>query len=95
MTAYEQAYIQYQEACKNDFFDAWGIAINPKTLYELRAECLSQLVAYSTGDGMLEKLFGLVIIPCRDCAEDKMYVVDEFLGRQLQELYGERRSDER
>ena len=94
MTKYDQAYWQYKEAQKNNFFDAWGIAINPKTLYELRAECLSQLVAYSADVGMLEKLFGLVIIPCRDCAEDKMYVVDEFLGRKLQKLYGERKDNE-
>lgn len=84
MTAYEQAHNAYREALKNNFWDAWGIVAAPKTIYRLRAECMEHIVVYRGGaPGGLERLFNLVLIPCSLVEEDKMYVVDEFLGRRI------------
>lgn len=83
MTALEQIRKAYQDARKNDFWDAWGIVASPKTIYDLRAECLEQMVVYSTAQGMTDSVFGLVLIPCTSVGNDVAYVVDEQLGRTI------------
>ena len=83
MTALEQIRKVYQEAQKNNFWDAWGIVASPQTINELRAECLEQVVAYNVSRGMINSIFGLVLIPCVKVETDKIYVVDEKLGRMI------------
>lgn len=83
MTALEQIRKAYQDARKNDFWDAWGIVASPKTIYDLRAECLEQMAVYSTAQGMIDSVFGLVLIPCTLVGNDVAYVVDEQLGRTI------------
>lgn len=83
MTALEQIRKVYQDARKNDFWDAWGIVASPKTIYDLRAECLEQMAVYSTAQGMIDSVFGLVLIPCTLVGNDVTYVVDEQLGRTI------------
>lgn len=88
MTKYEQFYKAYTDALKNNFWDAWGIVASPKTIHELRAECLEQMVVHNTHIGELEKMFGLVVIPHNLVADDVAYVVDEKLGRTILRMSG-------
>ena len=84
MTVYDMLQRQYLEAKKNNFFDAWGIVINPATLAELKAEiprCNACSNTVFLDD--IEKIFGLVIIPHNRVEKDKAYVVDEFLGKAI------------
>lgn len=83
MTALEQIRKVYQEAQKNNFWDAWGIVASPQTIHELRAECLEQVVVYNVSRGMINSIFGLVLIPCVKVETDKIYVADEKLGRMI------------
>ena len=83
MSAYDQAHKAYIDAQKNHFYDAWGIVASPETIYKLRAECMEKLTVLTAGDHLLERLFGLVVIPCDCCEKDKMYIVDEQLGRTI------------
>lgn len=85
MTALEQIRKVYQDTQKNNFWDAWGIVASPKTLCDLRAECLEQMAVYSTAQGMIDSIFGLVLIPCTLVGNDVAYVVDEQLGRMILE----------
>lgn len=83
MTALEQIRKVYQEAQKNNFWDAWGIVASPQIIHELRAGHLEQVVAYNASRGMINSIFGLVLIPCVEVETDKIYVVDEKLGRMI------------
>lgn len=91
MSALEQIRKVYQEAQKNNFWDAWGIVASPKTIWELKAECMEQIPVYTADYGLLHRVFGLVLIPCVEVGNDVAYVVDEQLGRTI--LGGQR--DER
>ena len=92
MSAYDQIHKAYVESQKNNFFDAWGVVVNPITAYALRTEVLSRMSTYYAQDGVLETIFGLVLIPCEVCETDKAYIVDEELGRTI---LGERKVDEK
>ncbi len=83
MTAYDQIYKAYTDSKKNGFWDAWGIVANPKTIYELKAECMERIVAYDLCIGMIDSIFGLVLIPCNDIEDNRAYIVDEQLGRTI------------
>ena len=89
MGAYDQVYKAYTDSIKNRFFDAWGIVASPKTIFELRGECLERIklcntvTKYTTEQGALEKAFGLVVIPHNLVEKDKVYIVDEQLGRTI------------
>ena len=83
MTVYENVHRQYIEAQKNNFFDAWGIVMNPIIAHQLRAECMEQIVLHKANVGAVDKIFGLVVIPCKMLDKDTMYVVDEALGKQI------------
>lgn len=83
MSAYDQVYKAYIDAKKNNFWDAWGIVASPELIYELRAECLGQMAAHKSEQGKLDKAFGLVVIPYNLAEKDKVYIVDEMLGRTI------------
>ena len=83
MSAYDQVYKAYIDSLKNNFWDAWGIVASPEVIHELRAECLEQIVVHKSGQGELETIFGLVAIPCNLVEKDKVYIVDEMLGRTI------------
>ena len=85
MSIFEQAHKAYVDSLKNNFWNAWGIVASPITIYRLRAERTEKSVVHNGGTGELEKLFGLVVIPCDIVEEDKMYIVDEQLGRMILE----------
>ena len=81
-TIYEMVHRQYKEVQKNGFFDAWGIVMNPDTIYELKLEVFQRdMYRYTMAAGGIETIFGLVVIPHGKVEKDKAYVVDEFLGR--------------
>ena len=83
MTALEQIHKVYQDALKNDFWDAWGIVASPRVIHELRAECMERMVVHNADVGALEKVFGLVVIPYALLDDKTCYVVDEQLGRTI------------
>ena len=83
MSVYDQVYKAYTDSIKNKFFDAWGIVASPKTIFELRGECLERIELCGTERGALEKIFGLVVIPHNLVEKDKVYIVDEQLGRTI------------
>ena len=83
MTALEQIRKVYQDAQKNDFWDAWGIVASPRVIHELRAECMERMVVFNADAGPFEKLFGLRIIPYALLDDKTCYVVDEQLGRTI------------
>ena len=83
MTALEQIRKVYQDARKYGFWDAWGIVASPKTIYDLRAECLERMSVYNDAQGMIDSIFGLVLIPHTLVGNDVAYVVDEQLGRTI------------
>ena len=86
-TIYEMVHRQYKEVQKNGFFDAWGIVMNPDTIYELKLEVFQRdMYCYTMAAGGIETIFGLVVIPLGKVEKDKAYVVDESLGRTI--LYG-------
>lgn len=83
MSVYDQIYKAYTDSLKNNFWDAWGIVASPKVIHELRAECMEKMVVYNTAHGMIDSIFGLVLIPCVEIGNDTAYVVDEQLGRTI------------
>lgn len=83
MSAYDQIHKAYIDSLKNNFFDAWGIVASPRVIYELRAECMKHMVAHNADIDSIEKIFGLVVIPCRLLDDETCYVVDERLGRTI------------
>lgn len=84
MNAYDQIYKAYNDAQINGFWDAWGIVVSPKTICELRKACQEELVSLQLDPlGELEKIFGLVVIPHKDIENDKIYIVDEQLGKTI------------
>ena len=83
MITYEQVYKAYQDAHKNYFWDMWGIVLSPRNVHQLEVECLSKTTVHNVGGYGIEKLFGLVIIPCVLVEDDKAYIVDETLGRKI------------
>lgn len=85
MSVYDQAYKAYADSQKNNFWDAWGIVANPMTINELKAECLEHIVVFNGSEQAIEKLFGLVVIPCDLCDIANIYIVDERLGRTILE----------
>lgn len=80
---YDQVHEAYIHSKKNNFWDAWGIVASPSTIYKLRAECLENISLHNTEQGALEKIFGLVVIPHNLVESDKVYIVDEKLGRTI------------
>lgn len=83
MTAYDQIYKAYTDSKKNGFWDAWGIVANEKMIYELKVECMERMAAYDRSFGMINSIFGLVIIPCNAVEDNRAYIVDERLGRTI------------
>ena len=83
MTAYERIRKACYDAQENRFYDAWGIVASPRTIYEMKAECMGDMVLYSTCNGTIETVFGLVIIPDKSIGDDKVYIVDEQLGTTI------------
>lgn len=83
VSTFDMVYKQYIESQKNNFWDAWGIVASPRTIYALRAECLENATLHKASYGKFEELFGLVIIPRSEVEDDKVYIVDEELGRTL------------
>lgn len=83
MSAYDQIHKAYIDSLKNNFWDAWGIVASPRVIYELRAECMEHIVVHNADVGAFEKIFGLVIIPRIEVEDNKVYIVDEELGRKL------------
>lgn len=83
MSALEQVHKAYTDSLKNDFWDAWGIVVSPRVIYELRAECVEHMVVHNADVGALEKIFGLVVIPYALLDDKTCYVVDEQLGRTI------------
>lgn len=83
MSAYDQVRKAYNEAKKNNFFDAWGIVASPKVIRELRAAFLEQVVVQNAEQGELETIFGLVVIPYNLIENDKVYIVNEMLGKTI------------
>ena len=83
MNAYDQIYKAYNDAQINGFWDAWGIVASPKTIYELREVCQEERMSLQLDpkQGVIEKTFGLVVIPHKDGENDKVYIVDEQLGK--------------
>lgn len=81
MSAYDQIYKAYADSKKNHFWDAWGIVASPRVIHELRAECNEHMVVHNADVGVLEKVFGLVVIPYDLLDDETCYVVDEQLGR--------------
>lgn len=91
-TIYEMVHQQYKEVQKNGFFDAWGIVMNPDTIYELKLEVFQRdMYCYTVAVGGIEEIFGLVVIPHAKVEKDKAYVVDESLGRTI--LHGMKGTD--
>lgn len=83
MTTYEKVHKAYTEALKNNFFDAWGIVASAKTIYELLTETSEVLMLNpATAPGQY-KIFGLVVIRDDLVDDDKVYIVDEQLGRTI------------
>ena len=80
MTAFERAKWCYDEANKNRF-NAWGIVVSPNSHYELIAS-FRELITYHTEIGMLDRIFGLVVIT-KNIPDDTMYVVDEKMGKAI------------
>ncbi len=83
MAIIEMLQTHYREIKKNNFFDAWGIVVNPKTAYALRAEVIEASSCIPLDMGEVDKVFGLVVIPNPMVDEDTAYIVDESFGRQL------------
>ena len=83
MSAYDQIHKEHIDSLKNNFWDAWGIVASPRVISELRAECMKHMVVHNTNVGMLEKIFGLVVIPDASLDDETCYVVDEQLGRTI------------
>ena len=83
MSAYDQVYKAYTDLQKNNFWDAWGIVASPRVVHELRAECMERMVMHNADVGVLEKIFGLVVIPYALLDDETCYVVDERLGRTI------------
>ena len=83
MTTYNQVFKTYLDSKKNNFWDAWGIVASPKTIHELKGECMEQIKLCKTDQGELEILFGLVIIPHNMVENNKAYIVNEQLGKTI------------
>lgn len=83
MSAYDQIYKAYTDSQRNNFFDAWGVVANPITIHELTADVKSRMVLNCDVSGDVTTIFGLVVIPYPLCERDKVYVVDEQLGRTI------------
>lgn len=83
MSAYDQIYKAYTDSQRNNFLDAWGIVANPITIHELTADVKSRMALNYAVSGDVTTIFGLVVIPHTLCERDKVYVVDEQLGRTL------------
>lgn len=75
----------YIDSLKNNFWDAWGIVASPRVIYELRAECMERMMVVHSNIGILEKIFGLVVISYALLDNETCYVVDEQLGRTILE----------
>ena len=88
MSVYDQMHKAYIESQKNNFWDAWGIVANSKTINKLKSECLEHIVVFNSSEQAIEKLFGLVVIPCDLCDIANVYIVDERLGRTILEQSG-------
>lgn len=85
MTTYETVHKAYTEALKNSFFDAWGIVASPKTIYGLLTETSEVVLSDPTAAPGQLKIFGLVLIKHNLVDDDKVYIVDEELGRTILE----------
>ena len=83
MSAYDQIYKAYTDSQKNGLWEAWGIVANPITIHELTADVKSRMELNYEVSGDVTTIFGLVVIPCEICDRDKVYVVDERLGRTI------------
>lgn len=85
MSAYDETHKAYVDSLKNNFWDAWGIVANPITIHELTADVKSRIKLNYNASGEVTTIFGLVVIPCTVCEKDKVYIVDEQLGRTILE----------
>lgn len=83
MNAYDQIHKAYIDSLKNNFWEAWGIVANPITIHELTADVKSRMKLNYGVSGDVTTIFGLVVIPYTLCERDKVYVVDERLGRTI------------
>ena len=83
MTVYDQVHKAYTDALKNNFWDAWGIVLNQKMIYGLRAECMERMAIHNMPMGKIDTIFGLVVIPCNLVEDNRAYIVDEMLGRTI------------
>lgn len=83
MSVYDQVYKAYTDSQKTGFWDAWGIVANPITIHELTADVKSRMELHYEVSGDVTTIFGLVVIPLALCERDKVYVVDEQLGRTI------------
>lgn len=92
MSAYDQVYKAYTDSQKNSFWDAWGIVANPITIRELTADAKSRMELNYEVNGDVATIFGLVVIPCTLCERNKVYVVDEQLGKTILGTKAERSS---
>lgn len=81
MTQLEKVHLHYSESRENDFWDAWGICLSLSAYEELREECAVRTDKGSF-PGKVISVDGLRVIAL-DIADDKMFVVDEQLGRAI------------
>lgn len=82
MSTFEDLRKHWEETQKNDFWDAWGIVLHTKTLYDLMAEIPP--VTMTLHDSHIARtLFGLTVIEADkwlDMMEQDCVIVDKPMG---------------
>lgn len=85
MSTFEDLRKHWEESQKNGFWDAWGIVLRTKTLYDLMAEI--PLVTMTLHDSPVARtLFGLTVIEADKWLDFTGYdclVVDKALGETI------------
>lgn len=82
MSTFENLRKHWEESQKNGFWDAWGIVLRTKTLYDLLAES-PPVILTAEDRGFAHKLFGLTVIQANawlDMMEQDCVIVDKPMG---------------
>ena len=82
-SVYDLLHKAYLATLRNGLWKPWGIVASPLLIHKLMSEAIDHPMEIRMEADGTDTIFGLVIIPCEICENDKVHIVDEETGRAL------------
>lgn len=82
-SVYDLLHKAYLATLRNGLWKPWGIVASPLLIHKLMSEAIDHPMEIRMEADGTDTIFGLVIIPCEICENDKVHIVDEKIGRAL------------